>query len=114
LYNIAFELYLSLLLTNTALLEARKAWDSPYRPNSITKCLVLYRYCMSWFTAARCLELGFMLNLANLLIAFTASGHVMTVAYKANPTLFWYSRIICGVAYSLSIAYLIVSIREYE
>jgi hypothetical protein len=82
------ELCLSSLLANTALLEARKAVDSPCGLNLIALYLVPYRYYMTQFMAARCLELGFVLNSNNLLTVFAASGRVMIVGYIANPTLF--------------------------
>jgi hypothetical protein len=102
------ELCLSSLLANAALLEARKAMDSPYGLNLIALYLILYRYCMTQFMAARCLELGFVLNSDNLLTVFAVSGHIMIIGYIADPTLFWYLRIICGVACPILITYLIV------
>jgi hypothetical protein len=102
------ELYLSSLSANAALLEARKAVDSPYGLNLIALYLVPYRYCMTQFMVARCSELGFVLNSNNLLTVFIASGHIIIVGYIADPTLFWYLRIICRVACPILIAYSIV------
>jgi hypothetical protein len=96
------------LLANTTSLEARKAVDSPCGLNLIALYLIPYRYCITQFMAVRCLELGFVLNSNNLLTVFVVSGHVMIVGYIADLTLFWYSRIICRVAYPILIAYLIV------
>jgi hypothetical protein len=102
------ELCLSLLSANATLLEARKAVDSPCGLNLIALYLIPYRYCMTRFMAARCLELGFVLNSNNLLTVFAALGRVMIIGYIADPTLFWYLRIICRVAYPILIAYSIV------
>jgi hypothetical protein len=82
------ELCLSSLLANAALLEARKAVDSPCGLNLIALYLVPYRYCMTQFMAVRCLELGFVLNSDNLLTVFTVLGCVMIIGYIADPTLF--------------------------